>query len=447
MSELPTGWKVKLLGDLIELNKKFKDVPEDTLCGFVPMGLIPVSITDKLRYEEKYWSDCRKGYTHFKNGDVLLAKITPCFENGKSALVEGLPNGIGSGSTEFFVMRPLDIEARYLHAFVKTKEFMDKCRVQMTGSVGHKRVPKDYLLSFPVPVAPLKEQKRIADKLDSVLAKVEAAQARLDKIPVILKRFRQSVLAAATSGELTKVSRGTPSISRNQSPITIGNESKESPIGWEWFRLTDLAKLESGHTPRKSRPEYWEKGDQYWICLQDIRAAHGKVINDTKYKPTQLGIDNSSARMLPKGTVCFSRDISVGFTTIMGRSMSTTQHFANWICGDKLSNKYLLYSFMAAQGYLTTSGQGTTVKTIYMPALKELHLLLPNMDEQLDIVRRVEELLNSADAIEKQFRAAKVRLDKLTQSILAKAFRGELLTSSVDSDIEAIENSVEALNA
>jgi type I restriction enzyme S subunit len=131
----------------------------------------------------------------------------------------------------------------------------------------------------------------------------------------------------------------------------------------------------------------------------------------------------------------------------MGRSMSTTQHFANWICGDKLSNKYLLYSFMAAQGYLTTSGQGTTVKTIYMPALKELHLLLPNMDEQLDIVRRVEELLNSADAIEKQFRAAKVRLDKLTQSILAKAFRGELLTSSVDSDIEAIENSVEALNA
>lgn len=211
--------------------------------------------------------------------------------------------------------------------------------------------------------------------------------------------------------------------------------------------MTDLAVLESGHTPRKSVPEYWEGGDVYWISLQDIRAAHGTEIQDTKHKPTMLGIDNSSARLLPAGTVCFSRDISVGFTTIMGHEMSTTQHFANWICGEGLSNKYLMYALMAAKGHLTISGQGTTVKTIYMPALKQFRLLLPPVEEQSEIVRRVEQLFAFADQMEQRVKDAQSRVNLLTQSILAKAFRGELTAEwrEQNPDLISDENSAEAL--
>ncbi len=282
---------------------------------------------------------------------------------------------------------------------------------------------------IPVPLPPLAEQTRIAAKLDELLAQVDTLKARIDGIPALLKRFRQSVLAAAVSGRLTEEWRGSGAGSPLSQPPLVFFERDQgvAPEGWRWDKLVSLAELESGHTPRKSVPAYWENGDVPWISLQDIRAADGKEIFETKYMPTMLGIENSSARLLPKGTVCFSRDISVGFVTIMGRSMATTQHFANWVCKGELLPKYLMYSFMAGRDHLLQSGQGSTVKTIYMPALKELRLLLPPLEEQTEIVRRVEQLFAFADQLEAKVSEAKTRIDRLTQSILAKAFRGELV--------------------
>lgn len=300
-------------------------------------------------------------------------------------------------------------------------------------------------LDFVVP--PLAEQKVIANKLETLLAQVENTKARLENIPKILKRFRQSVLAAAVSGRLTEEWRGTPSCSFGKPPLTIGPEKEEAPDGWRWEKLTDLAILESGHTPRKSKPEYWENGDVPWISLQDIRKAHGKVITSTKFMPNMEGINNSSARLLPAGTVCFSRDISVGYTTVMGREMATTQHFVNWVCGERINNIYLMYSFMAARNHLTISGQGSTVKTIYMPACKQFRLLTPPLEEQTEIVHRVDQLFAYADTIERQVNSALERVNQLTQSILAKAFRGELTEQWRKDHPELIsgKNSAEAL--
>ncbi|MBK8506713.1 MAG: restriction endonuclease subunit S [Saprospiraceae bacterium] len=233
------------------------------------------------------------------------------------------------------------------------------------------------------------------------------------------------------TGKLTEDWRGSKSVDL-VSPITIGNLFVSKPESWQWEKLISLAKLESGHTPRKSNSTYWEGGDVPWISLQDIRAAHGRVINDTKLKPNMKGINNSSARILPQGTVCFSRDISVGFTTIMGREMATTQHFANWICKDFIYNKYLLYAFMAARNFLIGSGQGTTVKTIYMPALRELMLMTPPIKEQQEIVSRLESLTAKVDAIETQYKNLKEKIDQLPQAVLAEAFQGELVEQLPD---------------
>jgi type I restriction enzyme S subunit len=310
-----------------------------------------------------------------------------------------------------------------------------------------KGIRLEVLKSLELPLPSFAEQRQIASQLDTLLEKVVTLKAHLDNIQTILIRFRQSVLAAATSGRLTTEWRGSKSISFSQSPVTIGAESEDAPKGWNWENLIDLAELESGHTPRKTVPDYWTGGDVFWISLQDIRSAHGTVIEDTKYKPTMLGIEKSSARLLPAGTVCFSRDISVGYTTIMGKSMSTTQHFANWICGKKLSNKYLMFALMAAKDHLVRSGQGTTVKTIYMPALKKFRLLLPPLEEQLEIIRCLEKLFAFTDVIEQRVKAAKMQVDNLSQSILAKAFCGELTAEWREKNHKLIsgENSAEAL--
>lgn len=331
--------------------------------------------------------------------------------------------------------------------------FYLKCIRGLAESLGtgttFKEISGGTAKTLPFVIPPFAEQKEIADRLDILLAQVEATQARLASIPDIIKQFRQSVLAAAVSGKLTEDWRGTSSIDISHPSMSIGSESELAPKGWKWEKLTRLAILESGHTPRKSVPEYWENGDVYWLSLQDIREANGTIIKNTKFKPTMKGIENSSARLLPEGTVCFCRDISVGYVTIMGKEMSTTQHFANWICGDELNNKFLMYSFMAAKDHLLNSGQGTTVKTIYMPALKDLRILLPKVEEQTEIVRRVEQLFAYADTLEQQAKAAKARVDNLTQAILAKAFRGELTADwrAANPDLISGDHSAEALLA
>lgn len=289
-------------------------------------------------------------------------------------------------------------------------------------------VKMDTLCSFDLHVPPLAEQKRIVAKVEKLLAKVDASRARLDKTSEILKRFRQSVLVAACSGRLTADWRNEKSSLPIVPPVNIGMPENTSCVSsWAWKKLSKLARLESGHTPRKTILEYWQNGDVPWICLQDIRAANGKAITDTVLCPTMKGIDNSSARMLPAGTVVFSRDISVGYVTIMGRDMATSQHFANWICGPNLNNRFLMYALMASRHHLMSSQQGSTVGTIYMPALEEFHMLKPPLPEQREIVRRVEELFALADRLEARVGKTRGQVEKLTQSILAKAFRGELV--------------------
>jgi type I restriction enzyme S subunit len=290
--------------------------------------------------------------------------------------------------------------------------------------------------SYNVDVAPLAEQNRIVEKLDRLFAQLETIKSSMANIPLLLKDFRQQVLSQAVTGKLTKNTIN--QVASFPSTITIGNVFTHTPDNWKWEKLIDIAKLESGHTPRKSEIEYWINGDIPWISLQDIRAAHGKIISETKYMPNELGIRKSSARLLPKGTVCFCRDISVGYTTVMGKEMSTTQHFANWICGKSLNNMFLLYTFMAAKDFLIASGKGTTVGTIYMPALKELRILLPPLEEQQKIVNRVESLFAKADAIEQQYKTLKASIDTLPQALLHKAFKGEL-SEQLESDGDARE--------
>jgi type I restriction enzyme S subunit len=292
------------------------------------------------------------------------------------------------------------------------------------------------LKNLKIPLPPLPEQNRIVEKLDTLFAQLETIKASLANIPLLLKDFRQQVLTQAVTGKLTEHLNKTPvSLA---STITIGKLFEDVPDNWKWVKLIDIAKLESGHTPRKSEELYWIEGNIPWISLQDIRAAHGKIISETKYMPNELGIRKSSARLLPKGTVCFCRDISVGYTTVMGREMSTTQHFANWVCGDSLNNMFLLYAFMSAKDFLIASGKGTTVGTIYMPALKELMILLPPIKEQQEIVSRVESLFAKAYTIEQQYQALKEKIDTLPQALLHKAFKGEL-TEQLESDGNARE--------
>jgi len=149
--------------------------------------------------------------------------------------------------------------------------------------------------------------------------------------------------------------------------------------------LTDIARLESGHTPSRRHPEWWG-GSIPWISIQDAKAHHGGRIDDTDGKTNKLGIDHSSARVLPTNTVCLSRTASVGYVVVMGRPMATSQDFVNWVCSEQLDHNFLKYLFIAEGTDLLRFASGAVHQTIYFPEAKGFCICHPPLPEQKRIV-------------------------------------------------------------
>lgn len=167
--DLPQGWAWTQIADLGLVSPR-NDAPDDQPASFVPMSMIASEYGVTNQHEPHPWGEIKKGYSHFAEGDVGLAKITPCFENGKSTVFRNLTGGIGAGTTELHVVRPLILNADYMLLFLKTPHFIETGISKMTGTAGQKRVPKHYFAHSPFPLPPLTEQQRIVAKVDELMA-------------------------------------------------------------------------------------------------------------------------------------------------------------------------------------------------------------------------------------------------------------------------------------
>ena len=163
--------------------------------------------------------------------------------------------------------------------------------------------------------------------------------------------------------------------------LSVGLPDTPVPKGWRWTALLDVARPESGHTPSRGHAEYWG-GEVPWVGIKDATDNHGRVIHDTYQHTNELGIANSSARILPTNTVCLSRTASVGYVVVMGRPMATSQDFVNWVCSDAIDHRYLKYVLLAEREAFLRFASGTTHQTIYFPEVKAFHVALPPIPEQ-----------------------------------------------------------------
>lgn len=175
-----------------------------------------------------------------------------------------------------------------------------------------------------------------------------------------------------------------------QSALAVGMPQSSAPEGWRWVKLSEVARMESGHTPSRKQKNYWG-GDIPWVSIRDAKAHHGGTIRSTLECTNELGIANSSARVLPPGTVCMSRTASVGYVVVLDRAMATSQDFANWICSKKLEPRFLQYLLIAEGRSLASFSSGAVHQTIYYPELKAFHVCLPTAVEQRRIVAILDE--------------------------------------------------------
>lgn len=410
MSELPNGWAKACIGDLADLNPK-QAFDDETVAGFVPMSHAPTNFRDKLRFDERPWGEIKKAYTNFKDGDVIFAKVTPCFENGKAAFVDGLPNGVGAGSSEFFVLRPCcdGVSAKYLLSLVKSYDFLRGGAENMTGAVGLRRVPKQFVESYSVPVPPAAEQTRITAKLDELLAQVDTLKTRIDGIPALLKRFRQSILAEAVSGRLTEEWRGK----------------------YADFYVTTIGKVcavSTGKTPKRGQAEYWEDGDIPWLTS----ALTGtKFCSEAEQFVTKIALKECTLKLYKPGTLLmamYGEGKTRGQVTELKIEATCNQACAAISVNETLAKKdFVKIRLQENYEEIRKLAVGGAQPNLNLEKVREITICLPSMEEQTEIVRRVEQLFSLADQLEIKVEMAKSHIKYLTQSILDKAFRGELV--------------------
>lgn len=297
------------------------------------------------------------------------------------------------------------VDPRYLYRWFSAPQVQAQVRscARQTTNIANLSIDRCLALQLPVPFLP--EQRRIAAILDQADA---------------LRRLRRESLA-----ELGKIPPAALYHAFPNAPaaplVNARKKVPEAPNGARWVKLTNVARLATGHTPDRKIAKYWD-GDIPWLSLTDIRALDGLVATETSQHVTQAGIDNSSSVLLPAGTVCLARTASVGFATIMGQEMATSQDFVNWVCGPELDPVYLLYALLASRSELRSLAPGSTHKTIYFPTVKSFQVLLPSIDVQ----RQCAESIRQYWEAKKKMEADLAVRDSLFACLQHRAFRGEL---------------------
>ncbi|MBS5386613.1 MAG: restriction endonuclease subunit S [Clostridiales bacterium] len=200
------SWNETILKDVCKVNPKKIDVnglPDDLEVSFFPMASLSETYGEITKPQTRLLKDVKNGFTNFSEGDVVFAKITPCMENGKSAIIGKLVNGIGYGTTEFYVLRCNEkLYNRYLYHMVRDTSFRNKAKAVMSGAVGQQRVPKSFMENYPLNLPSVPEQAEIVRILDDLLAKEQQAKESAEAVLEQIDLIKKSILARAFRGEL-----------------------------------------------------------------------------------------------------------------------------------------------------------------------------------------------------------------------------------------------------
>jgi type I restriction enzyme S subunit len=195
--DLPESWVWTRSAHIGIVNPRNEGLDED-IVAFVPMAVLSTDYRSSIRPEVRYWREIKKGYTHVADGDIAIAKITPCFENGKAAVFANLPGGYGAGTTELHVLRPIPgtIEPQFFLLFFKSPTFVRGGVATMTGTAGQQRVAGEYFTLRPVPLPPIAEQRRIVARVDELMALLDRLEAKRQEREAARSAARDSTLAA-----------------------------------------------------------------------------------------------------------------------------------------------------------------------------------------------------------------------------------------------------------
>lgn len=408
---LPDGWKWVRLGKIYDVNPKVQ-ADDDLEASFVTMSDISPGIKSQFDFIVRKWGEIKKGHTQFANGDVAFAKISPCFENRKSMILDGLKNGIGAGTTELIVLRNPSIDNKYTFLFISSEEFIRHARNTYKGVVGQQRINLDFVKNYPMPLPPLSEQRRLVARIESLFAKLDAAREKVQSVLDSHETRKAALLHDAFTGKLTARWQEEHNLSYNE---------------WHLVCIKDICHSLKYGTAKKS-----EASGRY-VVIRMGNLFDGEILWDN------LAYSNDSEDIekyqLTPGDVLFNRTNSaalVGKTSIYRGDYPAI--YAGYIIKldydrQAIDGEFLNYVMNSpcAKAYCNkVKTDGVNQSNINAKKIGAFQFKLPSLPEQQEIVRILGRLLAREQRARQAAEETLTAIDRMKQSILARAFRGEL---------------------
>ncbi len=481
--DMPDGWQVARLCMVTEVNPRLDKFAgnDNPTVSFVPMpavgagtGTIDVSRT-------RSFQDVKKGYRHFREGDVLFAKITPCMENGKMAIVPSLKYDLGFGSTEFHVLRPnRKISAQYIYWFVSSEQFRRDAQHNMTGAVGQRRVPAPYLAHQTIPVPPAREQSRIVAKIEELFSELDKGVESLKTARAQLNVYRQAVLKHAFEGKLTAEWREEnkdklekpeqllgrikkereaqyqrllkewkaavkeweesgksgkkpkkPLKPKHLPPLTAENLTRLPPLpsGWRWVRIGEIGLVGTGVTPLKSKSEYYVDGDIAWVTSG---ALNDPFISCPTGYVTETALNDTSLRVYPPHTLVvalYGEGKTRGKCSELLIEATTNQAIAAIVQEGIAEGLRAPLKWFLTKNYeeVRTGSSGGVQPNLNLGLIENNPVPICSIAEAEEIEKQINRKFSQADELEEELVTRLQQSDVLRQSILKKAFGGQLV--------------------
>ncbi len=429
----PANWQMVKFEKVVTFTKKPRNLrySDYNEIPFVPMNLIPIATLFSKEFILKRTAELSSG-TYFEPGDILLAKITPSFENGKQCIIQELPAPFGIATTEVIPIREVAgvSDKFYIFYYLLLSDTRSLLTSKMKGTTGRLRLGTEALAEMEIPLPPLAEQKHIVSKLETLFAQLGVAVDSLQKAYAQLQWYRQSILKAAFEGELTKEWRAGKSgelESMSISEISTLEGLPELPDGWVWTTLEEISEIILGQSPPSSTYNTNGEGLPFY---------QGKLEFGKLY-PTPRKWCAKPKKIAQKGDVFISIRAPVGPTNICPEKSAVGRGLAAIRGLNGIQPFFILYLMRRFENKIASRGTGTTFEAITGNQLKTFEIPLPSLTEQKQIVSALERHFSIADEVERKIISELRRAESLQQSILKQAFSGKLVPQ--DSNDEPVE--------
>ena len=392
--EVPEGWESVPVSELFCLNPK-SEISDDTGVGFIPMTCVDDGFSGNHSFEERIWKEVKKGYCHFQNGDIGVAKISPCFENLKSTIFQNLPNNYGAGTTELVILRPINVCAKFYLYLFKSKWYIDEGTKYFKGVVGQQRVHKGIFTDLQIPLPPLAEQQRIITEIERWFSLIDIIENDKDNLQATIKQAKSKILDLAIHGKLIPQDpNDEPAIdllkriNPDFTPCDNGH-SRKLPQGWAYCQLSNVLKITMGQSPKgdslnNKRGIEFHQGK---ICFSDKFLLESGIFTN---EPTKIAEPNSILLCVraPVGVVNITKN-----QICIGRGLCALTPFEGNV-------DFYFYLLQTLQDSFDNQSTGTTFKAISGEIIRNENIILPPLAEQQRIVQKIEELFHVFDNIQ-----------------------------------------------